>query len=147
MDELQQQLRATFLEEAVDTLETLEHAFLALENDRRNTQLIDQIFRSAHNLKGSSKAVGFAEIGAFTHDLESLMLKIKNQDIPVSQQVFDLLLLCNDELRRMVLGQRGGDAVTTNPELAERLKAAINGQIANPSTASAVGVLWHNNLA
>ena len=139
MDELQQQLRATFLEEAVDTLETLEHAFLAWENDRTNTQLIDQIFRSAHNLKGSSKAVGLAEIGAFTHDLESLMLKIKNQEIPVSQQVFDLLLRCNDELRRMVLGQRGGDAVATDPELAERLKAAINGQLANPSSVAEVG--------
>ncbi|MCX6108535.1 MAG: chemotaxis protein CheA [Proteobacteria bacterium] len=139
MDELQQQLRATFLEEAVDTLETLERAFLAWENDRTNTQLIDQIFRSAHNLKGSSKAVGYAEIGAFTHDLESLMLKIKNQDIPVSQQVFDLLLLCNDELGRMVLGQRGGDEVATDLDLAERLKAAINGQLANPSSVAEVG--------
>ncbi|MCB0368671.1 MAG: chemotaxis protein CheA, partial [Bdellovibrionales bacterium] len=54
------------------------------------------------NLKGSSKAVGFDQMGAFTHEFESLMLKLKNGEMQVLPPTINLMLRCNDFIRHMV---------------------------------------------
>ncbi|HRK03333.1 MAG TPA: Hpt domain-containing protein, partial [Oligoflexia bacterium] len=70
MDDWEIELKAGFLEEASQAISDNEQNFLELEKDPSNTDLVDKIFRLAHNLKGSAKAVGFSELGAFTHEFE-----------------------------------------------------------------------------
>lgn len=98
MDELEIMLRATFLEEATQLLQDCEQSFLALEASPQDSKIIDRIFRLAHSLKGSSKAVNFNELAAFTHEFESLLLRIKNKEMGVSSQIVDVLLKSNDLL-------------------------------------------------
>lgn len=102
VDDFERELKVGFLDEAAQALSDVEQAFLALESDPNNQSTIDQIFRLAHNLKGSSKAVGFEEMGAFTHEFESLLLKIKNKDIVANSAVVNLLLRCTDHLNLMI---------------------------------------------
>lgn len=98
MDDLEN-LRQLFLEEASDLLEGTERSFLDLESKPDDPATIDQIFRLAHSLKGSGKAVGYDDMAAFTHALESLLVKIKKQELQVHKHMIDLLLKCNDHLR------------------------------------------------
>lgn len=98
MDELEVMLRATFLDEATQLLQDCEQSFLALEASPNNTSIIDRIFRLAHSLKGSSKAVNFNELAAFTHEFESLLLRIKNKETQVDSRIVDVLLKSNDLL-------------------------------------------------
>jgi two-component system chemotaxis sensor kinase CheA len=98
MDELEKELKEDFLVEAQQLLEDIEQAFLRLENEPNNEDLLNEIFRFAHNLKGTSRAVGFGDMAEFTHEVENLILKLKNGEIQISDHIISLLLDCNDHI-------------------------------------------------
>ncbi len=102
MEDFERELKVGFLDEAAQALADTEQCFLALESDPTNAENLNKIFRLAHNLKGSSKAVGFDEMGAFTHQFESFILKIKNGEMVASAPVVNVLLNGNDHLIKMV---------------------------------------------
>lgn len=102
MDDFELELKQGFLEEASQGIADVEQCFLDLELDPSNIETINKIFRLAHNLKGSSRAVGFDHMGEFTHAFESFILKIKNQEMLVSPSVINMLLKANDHLKLMV---------------------------------------------
>ena len=130
MDDFEKELKLGFLQEAQQLLADTEQCFLQLESNASDPSILEQIFRLAHNLKGSSKAVGFDAMGAFTHEFESLLLKIKNGELIPSTAVLNLLLQCNDHLRVMVETLSGNlDAVIDSAELTERVKLAQTGQL------------------
>src|SRR5690606_31822847 len=83
----------------------------------------------AHNLKGSSGAVGFTDLAEFMHKLESLLVELKEQRLPVSASIVDLLLRCNDYLLNVVEKLRSDlNASYQNPELlAEVIRYLENG--------------------
>ncbi len=104
MDDFERELKVSFLDEASQALSEVEQCFLSLESDPENLDNLNRIFRLAHNLKGSSKAVGFTQMGEFTHEFETFILKIKNKEIACSPEAVSFLLVCNDQLLSMVNG-------------------------------------------
>ena len=106
MDELEQMLKNTFLDEAEQLLEETEQCFLQLEKRDVGPEVIEQIFRLAHNLKGSAGAVGFEDVALFTHHLESMILGVRQQRIAITPVVVNLLLRSNDHLKLMAQGLR-----------------------------------------
>lgn len=104
MDDFEQELKKGFLEEATQLLGDAEQCFLALEANPQDLPTLEKIFRLAHNIKGSSKAVGFDSLGAFTHEFETFMLKCKNGEIPITSQSITLLLKCTDHIRVFIDG-------------------------------------------
>ncbi|HRO68009.1 MAG TPA: Hpt domain-containing protein, partial [Pseudobdellovibrionaceae bacterium] len=88
-------------------LANAEQCFLNLEVAKDDPSLIDQIFRLAHSLKGSAKAVGFNSFGDFTHVFESFLLKVQRKEIAISDSVISLLLECNDFLSRSIASLKG----------------------------------------
>ena len=102
MDDFEKELKLGFLDEAAQAIDEVEQSFLSLEANPEDKAVLDKIFRLAHNLKGSSKAVGFDQMGAFTHEFETFILKIKNGELNPSAPVVSLLLRCNDHLIKMV---------------------------------------------
>ncbi|MCM2280069.1 MAG: chemotaxis protein CheA [Oligoflexia bacterium] len=107
MDDFEKELKEGFLQEAEQLLLDAEQCFLSLESLATNPSsgdrsIIEKIFRLAHSLKGSARAVGFEDIGHFTHELESLLVKVKNGELRIETSVVTLLLNCNDHLRAMV---------------------------------------------
>ncbi|MBI4404497.1 MAG: chemotaxis protein CheA [Deltaproteobacteria bacterium] len=98
MDDFEKELRAGFLDEAAGLLADAEQCFLNLETAKEDPQILEKIFRLAHNLKGSARAVGFNQMAEFTHELESLILKIKKREMEITDAAINLLLRCNDHL-------------------------------------------------
>jgi two-component system chemotaxis sensor kinase CheA len=98
MDQSELQLKATFLEEAVQLLFDAEQCFLKLETNPHEPGIVDCIFRLAHNIKGSANAVGFCDLGHFMHEIESLLLKIRNHELQIDSELVDIFLKCNDLL-------------------------------------------------
>lgn len=129
MDEFEKELKVGFLEEAGQLLADTEQCFLGLETSGNDTTIIDKIFRLAHSLKGSAKAVGFEQMGAFAHVFESFLLKIKNGEVPKSAEVISLLLLCNDFLNESVkILQADLGASIDASELLVQLEAGLQGK-------------------
>ncbi len=110
MDEFEIEIKMEFLEEAKDLLQDAEAYFLELENGASEEGLVI-IFRLAHNLKGSSGAVGFPDITEITHTAENLILKIQKNEIEVTTVVVEALLEFKDRVDHMV------DSLFSNLEL------------------------------
>lgn len=139
MDDLELELKKGFLEEATQLLDEAEQVFLDLEGNRGDPEILNKIFRLAHNLKGTSRAVGFGEIAEFTHKVENLILKLKNGELQVTDQIVSVLLACNDQVRVMVNGLiENIQATFSNDELVVRIEAVSTGQSLdeNPSPAA-----------
>ncbi len=99
MDDFERELKSGFLEEACQLINDAEQSFLILESNPNDLPTLEKIFRIAHNIKGSSKAVGFDSLGAFTHEFESFLLKCKNGQFAVTFKTVSLMLKCIDHIR------------------------------------------------
>ncbi|MFP4388969.1 MAG: Hpt domain-containing protein, partial [Desulfococcaceae bacterium] len=64
--------RNVYREEAFELLAELEAALLELENTPEDAELVGQVFRSMHTIKGSGAMFGFDDIAAFTHEIETV---------------------------------------------------------------------------
>ena len=128
--EFELELKNDFLQEAAEMLEACEQAFLSLEDDSSDKEnSIDEIFRLAHSLKGTSSAVGLSPIADFTHELENLILEIKNGKIAVTEVVVTVLLESNDFLIQMVAGLKEDlDRVFDDGSLKARIVELLNGK-------------------
>lgn len=104
MDDFELEIKIDFLNEAKDLLDSTEQSFLELERDPGNRSLIEAIFRFAHNLKGSSRAVGFGQIAELTHMAENVVLALKEGRIEVNSHIVSTLLDFNDKAREMIEG-------------------------------------------
>lgn len=141
MDDFEKEVKLDFLTEALQLLDDSEQAFLALENDKHNADLMNQIFRLAHNLKGTSRAVGFGDVAEFTHEMENLILKVKEGHIDVTDAIVSLLLECNDHVSVMIkMLNMDLDSRFDSTEIIAKIKAALSGQL---TTAVAVSEKVH----
>ena len=130
MDDFEKELKVGFLDEAAQLLADAEQCFLQLESEKQDGEILDKIFRLAHNLKGSAKAVGFESMGAFAHVFESFLLKMKTGEIPKISVVINLMLRCNDHLNEMVTTLKADmEAMVDSSELTAELELGLAGNL------------------
>ena len=91
-----------FIEEAFELLSNLENALLELEEDPDNSELIGQVFRSLHTVKGSGSMFGFDNMAKFTHTIETAFDDVREGRLPVSQELISLTLKAKDLIRAMI---------------------------------------------
>jgi two-component system chemotaxis sensor kinase CheA len=96
------EFHAAFFEEAAEHLTTLEEGLLKLEASPDDKELINGIFRSAHSIKGTGGALGFGEIAAFTHDLETVLDRMRNGEMLATATRVELLLRATDALTSLL---------------------------------------------
>lgn len=126
-----------FLQEADEQIEILERETLKLEEDPTSERL-QVIFRAAHTLKGSSRAMGFSGMAELTHEMENVLDQLREGHLQVTTEIADALLQCQDELREMVvsIGEGKGDQADCSALVAQ-LQGFTSGSAA--PTASAEG--------
>ncbi|WP_027188612.1 chemotaxis protein CheA [Desulfovibrio cuneatus] len=93
-----------FMEEAKENTSCLTTGLLELEKnpDEQHDELVNDLFRFFHNLKGNSGIIGFAEVNSLTHEAETLLNSVRKNEYPVSSALVDLLLLVVDTLDALV---------------------------------------------
>lgn len=122
MDDFEKELKVGFLEEAAQLIADAEQCFLVMESNPTDQANLEKIFRIAHNIKGSARAVGFETLGAFTHEFESFLLKCKNGILAINGRSVSLLLKCNDFVRECLETLKLDLAAQpVNPELVQEL--------------------------
>ena len=116
-----------FLQEANEQLEILEREVLILESEP-SLERLQVIFRAAHTLKGSSRAMGFEGVAVLTHEMENLLDRLRNQELKVNSAIADALLACLDGLTQLISGLSSGEECGFNSEeLATTLQALSKG--------------------
>ena len=86
-----------FLQEAEEQLEILEKEMLLLEKDPTDERM-SAIFRAAHTLKGSSRAMGFLNFAEITHEMENVLDLLRAGKLTLNSGIADALLNCLDVL-------------------------------------------------
>jgi two-component system chemotaxis sensor kinase CheA len=116
-----------FLEESFEGLDTMESCLLELQPGDMET--INTIFRAAHSIKGGSGTFGFDEVGRFTHELETLLDKMRNGQCEATPDRVALLLSAVDCVRSLLVSaSEGGEVDRSQVDQVERqLVAAVHG--------------------
>lgn len=91
-----------FAPEAHEYLESLEAQLLRLEKEPQNPELVNQLFRTAHTLKGSAYTVGFQSIGDLTHYVEDFMGSVRDGRVKILPGHADVLLRAVDVARLLM---------------------------------------------
>ena len=89
----------SFLEEANELISDLEDSLLTLEQMPTDKDAINRVFRVMHTLKGSGGMFGFNSVTNFTHHLESIYFKIRNEELELSEEILTLTLKSVDLIK------------------------------------------------
>ncbi len=123
------QYKELFINEAQEHLEALNQSMVDLEKDPGNPDVLTEIFRSAHTLKGMSATMGFDQLTELSHEMENVLDGLRSGDIEVSADIVDLLFSCFDMLGAMVaaISEESGRILDTGP-LIDALRAVYAGE-------------------
>lgn len=100
--ELLKQLLHTFKSELEEKAEIISNGLLRLENENLQQSVYDvvlaDLFRAAHNVKGSARGLGITDVSDIAHQLESIFVSIKNQSIAISPELINICLESTDKM-------------------------------------------------
>jgi two-component system, chemotaxis family, sensor kinase CheA len=120
-----------FIEESKDHLQAINEELLKLETDPENTGIVNEIFRSAHTLKGMSATMGFEDLASLTHEMENVLDLLRNSKLKITSTIMDVIFMCVDIIERMVASiEQGGEGKEDVTDIVYQLTL-----IQNPSEA------------
>jgi len=90
-----------FIQEAEELIQQLDGNILRLEKEGHDPELVQEIFRAAHTLKGSSGMLGHERMAELTHAVETLFDKLRKNEMVITTELVDLLLNCVDALKAL----------------------------------------------
>jgi len=102
------EIYSVYAQEAREQLTELESGLLRMEAGDHDPETINTIFRSAHTIKGASGVVELPHIEKFTHVLENLLDKLRNNEIGVSSDLITALLKGCDHLNALIIRVEDG---------------------------------------
>ena len=91
-----------FIEESNEHVQSLNQSLLQLEKDPEDKDVLNEIFRVAHTIKGMAGTMGFTKMTKLTHDMENVLQAIRNNEINVTSDLVDVLFKCLDALETYV---------------------------------------------
>jgi chemosensory pili system protein ChpA (sensor histidine kinase/response regulator) len=100
--EQQQRILGYFLEEAREHLNTIEQGLLNLQGTLEDSEMINEVFRAAHSIKGGAAMLGLSSIQQTSHRLEDCFKILKEHPIQVDQTLESLLLDVCDTLKALI---------------------------------------------
>ncbi len=98
----EEQMREIFYQEMKEVFEHIDSCILILERTPNDIEIIKNLFREVHTLKGSSGVFGIREIADLTHHAEDLLDRMRNGKLTPDEEVFSALLRCFDRLKEMM---------------------------------------------
>jgi len=101
-----------FLEESKENIQELNDLLLELEKDKSNLEIINEIFRVIHTLKGMAGTMEFDTLAKFSHKLENVLDSLRNKKIDLTDDLMDFLFKASDALEESISdiaqGGKGG---------------------------------------
>ena len=145
MDFDREKVVAAFLAESEEGLDRTEQYLIAAETDPGNLELLDEMFRVAHTLKGNASALDFPELAGFAHVMEDLLEALRKHELAISREVASLLLHGVDALRTLVpAAVEGNDRLSLSHQ---ELKKAMAGYASERHTSTRAAALTSEQVS
>ncbi|MDA8227252.1 MAG: chemotaxis protein CheA [Desulfitobacterium hafniense] len=130
---------AFYLLDSQEQVDKLGAGLLQLEKEGGNIGLINDLFRSAHSLKGASGTMGYTPIVALTHAAEDLLDRLRQGKMEVSLDMIDVLLGVTDRVKAMLSQVELRQEISVDYEdLVKDMKALMDGKAIYSSSQRAV---------
>lgn len=124
------QFKQKYVEEAARLLEDLERDAMLLENNTEDIELIENVFRCMHTLKGTSSMYGFDNIAEITHHLENIYDLVRYNELSINSQLIEITLISADYVKSLL---NANDKVSDeNLVVYKKLVASIQKILDNP---------------
>ncbi len=128
-----------FFEEAGENLQAMEQMLLELDVEAADDEELNAIFRCAHSVKGGAATFGFSDVAELTHQMETLLDKLRRHELAPTARMVDVLLGAGDALKALLARHQGtGHAVPDTRELLQDIKTLCAGgpvdSVAAPGT-------------
>lgn len=127
------EIAAIFSEEAAEILAAADEAIAQLAANRANPAPLAELQRHLHTLKGGARMAGISAMGDFSHELESLLIRISLGGMGLDSAAFSLLQASIDELHRMRDHVTAGVVLLPGQDLRERLAAVVEATMVTPA--------------
>lgn len=120
---------AVFFEECAEHLADMERILVALDPVNPDMEELNALFRAAHSIKGGAGLFGFTDLTLVTHELESLLDRVRGNEIRLNAAMVDLFLEARDAIAMQLAGHRDGSAVdqAVIGDVCQRLRSQIDG--------------------
>ncbi|MFQ5479811.1 MAG: chemotaxis protein CheA [Thermodesulfobacteriota bacterium] len=115
-----------FVVESEESLESLDQMFVALEKDPANTDLLNEIFRCAHTIKGAAGFLGFQKLVEIAHVTEDVLNKLRKGELVVTNEIMDAVLKAMDIIKEMLSNIKASRTEGISPSI-EFIKAISEG--------------------
>ncbi|ELS02020.1 chemotaxis protein histidine kinase-like protein [Xenococcus sp. PCC 7305] len=109
----QQRILGYFIEEAKEHLQTLEQGILNLSTSAQDAEMVNEMFRAAHSVKGGAAMLGYSSIQKTAHRLEDSFKILKDNSINVDQKLESLFLAGCDHLQDLI------DRLESSPDFSD----------------------------
>jgi two-component system, chemotaxis family, sensor kinase CheA len=117
-----------FIEESREHIQAINQNLLELEKDSSNKNTINEIFRSAHTLKGMAATMGFEDMASLTHEMENVLDLVRNDNLSASTDLMDIIFRSVDILEGILFSIiDGGDGHHDVTHVINELRAALTG--------------------
>ena len=121
-----------FFEEAGENLDLMERMLLDLNLETADDEELNGIFRCAHSVKGGAATFGFSDVAELTHQMESLLDRLRRHELQPNAAMVDVLLESADASRGLLARHQAGGEGDSPPtaDLVRRISALASGQVA-----------------
>jgi len=121
-----------FIPEAKEHLQSAAAGLLKLERDPSESDLVNEVFRSVHTLKGASGLFDIPGLTRLVHAAEDLLGAVRAEQVALDSDMVDLLLIALDHVGNWVdglasHGKLPDDAEVISTDAARRLRAFLPG--------------------
>ncbi len=117
-----------FLIEADELIASLDNNCVTLESSPEDLDLLNEIFRAVHTIKGTSSFLGFEQVTTLSHRMEDILNKLRKAEIKMSPEIMDVLLEALDLLKLLLDNVRNGIDEQINLDgILARLQAKLDG--------------------
>ncbi|KQW51844.1 MULTISPECIES: chemotaxis protein CheA [unclassified Roseateles] len=122
------QFYQVFFEEAGENLDNMEQLLLNVNVEAADDEELNAIFRCAHSIKGGAATFGFSDVAELTHQMETLLDKLRRHELQPNAAMVDVLLQSGDALRAQLARHQGsaGDLIDTT-DLLVNIKSFVEG--------------------
>jgi two-component system, chemotaxis family, sensor kinase CheA len=92
----------SFLIESKEILEKLEIDLVKMENNPDDTELLNDIFRSFHTIKGAAGFLSLTKLTSITHKGEDILNKLRKKEAILNNEIMEVILLSSDKLKELL---------------------------------------------
>jgi len=122
------QFYGVFFEEAGENLANMETMLVDIDIDRVTDEELNAIFRVAHSIKGGAATFGFSDVTELTHELETLLDRLRKNELKLRRDMVDVLLEAGDVLKMQLARYQGtADTSPDTTDLVARIKLLAAG--------------------